>query len=251
MRLITRLQVLTTSVVALALFCGEKAWADTITYPVQVDTSAVIGQSGFLDFQFAPGDASTQSAFVAISNFVSDGTLVAPPDVNGGVSGSLPGALTIDNNTAFNDYFEQFTFGSSFSFSLTLDGPALQSPNGTANSGSTFGLGLFDDAQNPILTTDPNGFAALVDVKLDGSTATSVFPSDSNGGAPVVQFISTPEPSALGLSVMCILGIGVRRYRLTSSVFPRVNSAFKMRALSEPMPTTPGKCPSKPQTHNG
>ncbi len=157
-----------------------------------------------------------------------DGALVGLPDVNGGATGSLPGVLTIDNSTAFNDYFEQFTFGSSFSFSLTLDGPALQTPNGTANSGSTFGLGLFDNAQNPILTTDPNGFAALVDVKLDGSTATSVFPSDSNGGAPVVQFIATPEPSALGLSLMRILGVGGwRRYRLTGLVFQRVSSAFK------------------------
>ncbi len=214
MRSITKLQVLAISAVALALSCGEKARADTITYPVLVDTSAVNGQSGFLDFQFAPGGASTQPAFVTISNFLSDGALVGPPEVNGGVSGTLPGVLTIDNSTAFNDYFEQFTFGSSFSFSLTLDGPALQTPNGTANSGSTFGLGLFDGAQNPVLTTDPNGFAALVDVKLDGSTATSVFPSDSNGGAPVVQFISTPEPSALGLSVMCILGVGgLRRCR--------------------------------------
>src|SRR5258708_30963981 len=161
MRSITRLQVLAISAVALAIFSGEKPWAATIIYPLLVDTSAVNGQSGFLDFQFAPGDASTQPAFVTITNFLSDGTLVGPPEVNGGVTGTLPAVLKIDNSTAFNDYFEQFTFGSSFRFSLTLDGAALQKPNGTANSGSTFDLALFDHSQYPVLPHDPDAFAAL------------------------------------------------------------------------------------------
>jgi hypothetical protein len=216
MRSIARLlHFLAIGAVAFAI-SGEKAWADAITYPVLVDTSAADGLSGFLDFQFAPGDASTQPAFISITNFISDGTLVGPPQVNGGVSGALPGTLMIDNSTAFNDYFEPFTFGSSFTFNLTLEGAALQSPNGTANSGSTFGLALFDGAQNPILTTDPNGFAGLVNVELDGSTDTVVFPSDSNGGAPVVQFVATPEPATLGLSLIGILGlVWLRRRRVT------------------------------------
>ena len=211
-----RFYVLAIGILACAIFSGDEARANTIAYPVLVDTSAVAGLSGFLDFQFAPGDASTQPAFVTITNFVTDGTLVGPPDVNGGVTGTLPGILKIDNSTAFNDYFEQITFGSSFAFNLTLDGPALQAPNGTANSGSTFGLGLFDSTQNSILTTDPNGFAGLVDVKLDGSTVTTVFPSDSHGGAPVVQFVATPEPSTIGMSLIGLLSLSwLSRRRLS------------------------------------
>jgi hypothetical protein len=188
-----------------------------MTYPVVVDTSAVNGQTGFLDFQFAPGDATTQAAFITIDNFLTDGTLVGPPDVNGGASGELPGVLTIDNSTAFNDYFEQITFGLSFTFNLTLDGPALQTPNGTSNSGSTFGIGLFDSAQNPILTNDPNGFAGLVNVLLDGSTATTVFPSDANGGAPVVQFVATPEPSTIAPSLLAALALALLAKRRRSA----------------------------------
>jgi hypothetical protein len=202
-----RFYVLAIGMVGCITFSSRQAWANTITYPVLVDTSAVAGLSGFLDFQFAPGDATTQPAFVTLTNFITDGTLLGPPNVNGGVTGTLPGTLTIDNSTAFNDYFEQFTFGSSFAFNLMLDGPALQIPNGTANSGSTFGLALFDSAQNPILTADPNGFAGLVNVKLDGSTFTTVFASDSHGGAPVVQFVATPEPSTIGPSLLGLLSL--------------------------------------------
>jgi hypothetical protein len=172
-----------------------------------VNTSAVNGNSGFLDFQFNPGDITSQAAVARLSNFnVGGGTLVFnanSPQVAGDVSGGpLPGPLTFTNGTAFNDVFQQFTYGSFFSFVLSLSGPALNSPNGTAMLGSIFGVGLFDQDQNPILTNQSSGFAGSVDVNLDGTTTTTSFPTDL-GGRSVVTFQALPEPGT-----MALLGFG-------------------------------------------
>ena len=133
-----------------------------VVYSVSVDTSLLTsGTTGNLNFQFNPGGGS-QEASASLSNFTTDGTLTGVPTLTGDVSGTLPGTVTFGNSTAFNDYFHGFTFGSSFSFLLTLYGPAIDAPNGTATSGTTFGVAMFDDlGTTPLLTTDPFGFAGL------------------------------------------------------------------------------------------
>src|SRR5437879_7504439 len=87
------------------LFAASLAWADPITYDVSVNTSAISGTSGSLEFQFNPGGLDTQAASLQILNFTSDGTLAGSPAVTGDVSGTLPGTLTFDNGAFFNDYF--------------------------------------------------------------------------------------------------------------------------------------------------
>lgn len=189
------------SLLFLAL-CGS-ASADALLF-VTVNTSAVSGTSGFLDFQFEPGSDS-QAGFIQISNFSTDGTLDGAAQTAGGVSGQLPGVVTIDNSTGFNDYYQPFTYGQAFSFQLDIGGPDVTAPDGTSTSGNTFGLGLYDSNSNPILTIDPNGFAGLAQVNLDGSITTQVFASDGQVGAPVVTFQGeTPEPGVFGLA-----GIGI------------------------------------------
>jgi PEP-CTERM motif len=125
--------------------------------------------------------------------------------VSGGVSGTLPGLLTIDNSTAFNDYFQGFNYGDSISFLITLGGPAIDSPNGTATSGSTFGFAMFDaTGGNPLLTTDPNGNAFTIDVNLDGSTAVNDFSAKAQvalAARPV------PEPASFWLLGIVLAGI--------------------------------------------
>jgi hypothetical protein len=76
--------------------------------------------------------------------------------------------VTFDNGTQFNDYFEDFTFGSTLSFEASLYGPALSSPDGISTSGSAFAFSMFSDAAGtiPALTTDPSdGWATTIDVK--------------------------------------------------------------------------------------
>ena len=191
-------------VFGLILIFEGMAAALPANYLVKVDTSAVDGASGFLDFQFNPGNATSQLAFARISLFQSaGGTLifgVGSPDVLGDVSGALPGDITFDNATAFNDYFQQVTFGTSFSFILSLTGPALSAPDGTATAGSTFSVGLFDQDQNVILTNQ--SVVGQVDVNLDGSTTVTAFPT-ANGG-PSVFSAEIPEPTSLCLSTLAL-----------------------------------------------
>jgi hypothetical protein len=162
--------------VASLLLAAPAAIAGPIEYAVTVNTSSISGTAGSLDFNFDPGFQVTQPASLQILNFTSNGTLAgACPCGTGDVSGQLPGTLTFDNGTGFNDYFDDFTFGTTISFDVSLYGPALSAPGG-ASSGSVFAFSMFSDAAGtiPVLTTDTiDGFAATVNVNLDGTTTAS------------------------------------------------------------------------------
>ncbi len=190
-------------VLLLLLLYAVPATADVI-YFVTVDTTAIGGTAGNIDFQFNPGGVS-QSAFVSISSFSSvGGTLTGAPLTVGDVSGTLPGTVTINNTAALNDYFQPFTFGMSFQFQLLFGGPAITSPDGTSTSGSAFGLSLFNSAGDAtFLTTNPDGFAGVGDVGLDGKVTTTVFPSNANGGPPVVTFSTSVVPEPSTFSFIC------------------------------------------------
>lgn len=179
------------------------ASANVITYDVTVNTSSIAGTTGSLDFNFNPGPLVTQAASLQILDFTSDGTLAGDcPCGTGDVAGQLPGTLTFDNGTAYNDYFDDFTFGTTLSFDVTFYGPALTAPNGTSTSGSTFAFSMFSDSLGtvPVLTSDTtDGYAAIINVNLDGST-TSVDYSSEATVSPV------PEPGTLSLMT---LGIGL------------------------------------------
>jgi hypothetical protein len=212
------MQLLRAAVISFVLGIGASHYlmADSITYQVTVDTTAISGTAGFLDFDFAPGNGS-QAAFVSIGSLSPSPPATALRQVNGGVSGDLPGTLTIDNSTQFNDYFVGLGYETALTFLLTFDGPALTSPDGIASSGSTFAFGMFDSTGNiPLLTTDPNGNTFTVDVNLDGTTTVTTFPSDGNGGAAAASLVvvaTVPEPSALELFAFGLAGLAVWRDR--------------------------------------
>jgi len=196
------------------LFCAASAMAGPITYDVTVDTSTSSGVMGSLDFNFNPGPLMTQAASLQILNFSSDGTLAGNcPCATGDVTGQLPATLTFDNGTAFNDYFDGFTFGSTLSFQVSLYGPALSSPDGISTSGSTFAFSLFSDAAGttPALTTDTtDGFAFTVDVNLDGSTTVNNF-STQTTVTPEGGSGTAPEPGSLILMGAGLACLGVLR----------------------------------------
>jgi hypothetical protein len=214
--------------------CAAFLTADAVTYDVTVDTSSLSTTTGSLDFNFNPGPLTTQSASLQILNFASDGTLencatnVQGYCPTGDVSGTLPGTLTFDNGTAFNDYFDDFTFGSTISFDVSLYGPALTAPDMVSMSGSTFAFSIFSDPAGtvPALTSDSTyGIAFTVDVNLDGSTTvtnnssqTTVSPesgsgppSGGSGGSPPS---AVPEPgSMLLILTMLAMSAGLARFR--------------------------------------
>jgi hypothetical protein len=203
------------AVVALFFLVVGSATAGSVQYLVTVDTSAVNTTSGFLDFQFNPGSSDSQPATAQITKFIAGGgALAGSPSVSGDVTGTLPATVTMVNESlpvAFNDYFQPFTFGGFFSFELSLTGPALDHPNGTSTAGSTFGVGLYDQSQNSILTNDTfNGFAGEVLVNLDGSSTPQSFPT-ATGGPTMATFQELPEPDTLILLGCGSLALFFRR----------------------------------------
>src|ERR1700677_3188656 len=97
--------------IAFLLSAATLAVADPIAYIVTVDSSSITGTTGSLDFQFNPGPLTTQAASLQILDFASDGVLAGSPSLAGDVSGTLPATLTYDNGTQYNDFFEDFTYG--------------------------------------------------------------------------------------------------------------------------------------------
>ena len=126
--------------------------------------------------------------------------------------------MTFDNGTGFNDYFDDFTFGASLFFDVSLYGPALSAPDGISTSGSTFAFSMFSDAAGtiPALTTDTtDGFAFTVGVNLDGTTTVSNFSSQTTVAPATTS--ATPEPGSLvlvGMGTIIVLGMARRRITL-------------------------------------
>jgi hypothetical protein len=219
-----RMQRIICLLAALAVFwlggfgCGAVR-ADMI-YEVTVDTSSLNGTNGYLDFQFNPGNASALAALATISNFTggTPGSANSFPLAGntGDASGSLPGTLTLDNGTAYNDSFQGFTYGSSFSFDLTLSGPALDNPSG--NVGSSFALSLYAaDGATPLLTTDPNNSVLTINLNADGTTTIETFltPTGDPSVVTATAMNAAPEPSSLVLMATALPAglLAWRRYR--------------------------------------
>lgn len=180
---------------------SEPAHAD-LSFQVSADTSSLSGQSGYLDFQFNPGDSSALAATATVTNFLSLGGILAPaPTLTGDATGSLPGTLTLDNGTIFNDAFQGFTFGSGISFTVTLSGPAISNPSGTV--GSAFAFSFYAaDGITPLLTTDPNGSVSTVLLNATGTTSVETFPQSPTDNTPAAivtpaGVTPVPEPSSM------------------------------------------------------
>jgi hypothetical protein len=210
------------SLLLISGFGGGTARADFMLYEVDVNTSAVGAQTGFLDFQLNPGGLGAQAATATVTNFQTlGGILVGSAMVTGDASGSLPGTLTLDNGTAFNDIFQGFIYGRSFSFDLALSGAAVGNPGGVF--GSSFALSLYAaDGITPLLTTDPNGSVLTINLNTSGTIGIETFSQSQTNNTPAavvtqVGAVAVPEPSSFALFVIamavgCPLLIRAKRY---------------------------------------
>lgn len=197
-----------TNLLALTLLLGTGTLvrASQIVY-VTVDTTSLNATTGSVDFQFNPGPLVSQAATVQIGGFSGVTYAGGQQDFGGASGGPIPAAVNIANSAQDNEDFESVTFTKSLSFSLTFDGPAVTSPNGTSTSTSLFALSLFSDAAGtkPVLTSDPNGIAATVTVNLDGTLS-------RNAISPNVQLTGVPEPGSLPLLAGALAMLGALRF---------------------------------------
>jgi hypothetical protein len=183
---------------------GQGAARADYGYSLSVSTSTISGLSGYLDFQLNPGSSNAKALTATITNFQKVGGTLAQTSTNtGNATGTLPSTLTLTNSTTFNDIFQGFTFGSSFSLVLTLSGPAINNPGGT--TGSAFALTLYGaDQTTTLLSNDAvSGSLLTINVNPNGTASVQNF---STGAPPVLTVTplgsSVPEPSSLLLGLV-------------------------------------------------
>jgi hypothetical protein len=204
---------LSTGLLALMGLAGPLAFADStssVQYMVTVNTTSILGDDGYIDFQMNPTAMPTQAANADVANFFTVGVLdpAAPySGTSGEVSGMLPGTVTLTNSETTNEYTEGMTpFGRTITFDLDLYGPALSNPNG--EGGGSFYLSFLDPNGNPLLTTSPQGDALEIDINGNGTTSVGYQSPEVTLSGP--EFVPEPGSMALllfgGLAAFATLG---------------------------------------------
>lgn len=165
-----------------------------------INTSALAGHFGYLDFQFDPGTTGIPldaTAAVTLTDLGGGTLAAAPPVLIGGATGDLNPNASIANTNATNGILTGFTFGSSLTFDTTFS----FTPSAAADDTSDFFLILRNSTFNAIPTADPSGndFAAQT-------------PLDDQGGVPpptAYQVNSAPVPeasSAVSFGLLLLFG---------------------------------------------
>ena len=179
----------------MALLTAPSAWADT--WYVDVDTRALIGQSGWLDFQFNPADLAAPASSATVTAFSPVAGAAGAP--SGDVTGNLGSVLVLGNSQVFNDWLQSYAFGSALRFTVEIKVPV---PN-NLDSGTAFSLSLYDSSFNSLLA-DPVWGAALV-INATDSGAFEVLAQT----APVSLSASpVPEAVAAWLLLSGLLVVG-------------------------------------------
>jgi hypothetical protein len=182
--------------------------AGAVSFPVVLDTSALMGTNGALAFQFNPGALpDAQAAAVSVSSFAGGQLTGNPMFKGGGASGSLANMLQLQNTATLNEVTQPFTFGSGISFDVTFTGAALSQP-GNGLFGSTFAVQLLTaDGQTTQLSADPSGAVSAHDLAPNGTVTGRVFDSVSGGKPAAALPLVTDAPiTAAAAPIQAVVG---------------------------------------------
>jgi hypothetical protein len=186
--------------VALALACGTAQAAPQV-YHVEIDTTALSGQDGYLDFLFL-GLESAAPVQARLSNFSGDFT--AQSFALGQAGGTVDTLLSIGNGAAWNEFGQWAHLGGAFSFDVRFDYAAA------TGAGATLSIALLDAGLNYLGATGDVATFAL----LPGSGATA------SVNAAYASVSAVPEPAAFLMFAAGLLLIGAR-LSLGRSALPR------------------------------
>lgn len=176
---------------------------------VTVDTISR-GSISALYFDFVGNGSPTNTS--TITSFTTDGLLGAVT-TSGNVTGNLPGTVTLDTTSFFNELAQNIKYGTQFSFDLnvTENTPSL---GGTPDA---FSLFLADNRGNTFpTTTDPTGSNALFLFNVDG-TSSGNLNLYSSTDLPVnwqVTPAAIPIPSVIWLFASGFMGILLNRKKV-------------------------------------
>jgi hypothetical protein len=197
----------------LFLFAAATNLPASVIYEFTVNTSSLNGQSGFLDFDLAPGSVPAPSVTAIISGFSTDAAfnpasiILTLPDA----TGNLSSTVVLDNATNFNDAFQPVTFGNFVDFEVTLSGPGINTPD---SNGTAFFFSLYDSTGSVGLLTD-SPFNDLAGVTVDSTNGIVPYTNPQvPGGVSVASIAAVPEPATYSLVSLGLVAAGfVRRFR--------------------------------------
>jgi len=168
------------------------------------------------------GDATANNIVTVTNALFGGGSLVGSPTLKGGATGSLSGIVTLTDIGSFNEYFHEFTPGSSLSFVLDF---TTNFAGGTPDSVSFL---LIDNSTGlPIPTLAPLGSDVLFAIDLNGpSPAVQTYGTDPQRtdfalAAPVASAATVPEPGSLFLCGTVLCGVALFSRRRTRRLSKR------------------------------
>ncbi len=190
-----------------------------LVFHVSLNTTPLMGHPAApfsVDFQLNDGSGIGDANNTAtINNFAFGGGAPAgSPTLTGGASGDLSGTITLTDSSFLNEFFQEFTPGSTLDFEVQLTTNVDAGP-----TPDQFSFAILDSTLTEIPTLGPGDAFLIVDIN---STNPSIqtFASDpstppAGGGsgisisAPQVQVV--PEPTVLMLLVIGLGGLLVAR----------------------------------------
>jgi hypothetical protein len=185
-------------VIAVIMLAASSAFA-SLSYNINIDTTSLINQDGYLYLQYAGMNAVDSTA--TITNFTTNGSL-APAYSTSAVSGQLQSSVIFANTNGTNDYNHAIHFGTNLNFNLLFASNNFGAP---AGGSSTFSLGLFSDEGGLAPLATSNGTLFTIDLNNDGTTAVQTLASGTTA-------TPTPIPAAAWLLGSGLLGlVGIRR----------------------------------------
>lgn len=186
--------------------------ASASLYNVSIDTSSYSGTVAQMAFDFIDGGSPSNT--VTISGFSTTGVLGGSSAL-GGVTGTLPAAVSLTDTEFFNEYLNGITLGTGISFTVALTSNAPES----GSSPDAFSFFLLDPSKLseegfplPLFaTSDSTGADALFQIDITGSLEGAV--GNFHQDVSITEATPVPEPGTFLLLASGLAGSFIFRRR--------------------------------------